>query len=80
MLTKHQDAAAWLAVGQLNGAEALGCKVGVAAPRGDAVEVEWQGDARPFHRDGLRQLHTAAQRLEIPVRRGLLVLSPGPLG
>ena len=77
MLTKHQDAAAWLTVGQLDGTEALGGEVGVAAPRGDAVEVEWKGDARPFHRDGFRQLRTAGQRLESPFRRGTLAYRVG---
>lgn len=61
-LTEHQDAAARFSVCQLDGAEALGGEVGVAAARGDAVEVEWQGDARPLHRYGLRQLRTAGQR------------------
>ena len=39
-LTEYKHAAAGLAVGQLNGAETLGGKVGIATTRCDAVEVE----------------------------------------
>ena len=47
---KNQDAAVEC---QLHRAEATRCKVRVAAPRPDVVQVEGQLDTRSWHGDGL---------------------------
>lgn len=53
---EHKYTTSRLAVGQLDGAEALRGKVGILTARGDAVEVEWECDSRTVNRNCLGKL------------------------